>query len=386
MPTLLIACLLSLPVWQAELSSESTAPAPAIAWHSGTYNAALREARSESRPVLVAFLPEWSDYSRQMREDVLAAPAVASVLADMLCLDVDTDTPQGEQVIRLHEVTSFPVLVVTGPDGRTEDRIDGFIPANLLVGELRRILSGTNTVSDFRARSAAAPDDLSLRASLSAKLKAVGQGREADRLTASIRRDDPEGATLTGARVLMQDAIDDLVAAANGQGASAYDPQVLAALLPGLVNERARFEGWTRVADLARLSGREGEVLPAYRSAWGVIPEEFVLVWGLDLVDLLREGSEGFDSDAMDFYLEVAQAVADGAEGLENAVAAIQAAGLPPDTTAEQFLAERLDALAFAHWARGETAEAVALAERCVLLDPVNLEYRERPAFFLAER
>ncbi len=386
MTAVLIAALLGLCAPAEEACAIDDTSAGGLIWSDGNYNAALSAAREADVHVFLAFLPEWSDYSNRLRDEVLTDGSVAAALEGLVCVDVDPDDPRGAQVARLHAVTAFPALVVLGSDGRVEDRIDGFIPAGPLVGELARILSGTGTVSDARARADAAPDDLDLRAALADKLGNVGQAREAERLLDTIRRDDPEGATLAGARVLITDASNRMVADAGDGGAASYDLASLRDAIRSVTNARARFEGLTRLADVARLAGRDDEVLPVFREAWDDVPPEFVLDWGLDLAGLLDERSGQLDAEGLAFYLEVAQAVADRAEAVGDGTGGAVDGALPPGTDYGPWLARRLDALAFAARANGDVDRAVALAARCLELEPGNPEYENRAAFFLGER
>jgi hypothetical protein len=356
-------------------------------WLDSHYNAAVAQARDQGSLLLVAFLPEWSDFSNKLRAETLPDPTVSGELCGLLCLEVDVDDPRGAQIQRLHQVTSFPALVLVGADGRIEDRIDGFIPAAPLVGELQRIKSGQGTVSDFQARSDAAPDDLAIRSALATKLVAVGRDRDAGRLYNTIRADDPTGASVTGARLQLQDAIDDIVAAAGPDGPPAWDTTPLMDALESIENERARFEGFARLADIEQARGQPGLALEALRSAWQRIPPTLVLDWGMDLVFIFWEREDVVEGEP-ELMLEVAEQVAAWAEEVVDPEGDDHGYTLPagPDETPEMWLSRRLDALALAAFSNGDVDRAVALAERCQTLWPDNEEYAGRVGLFLAGR
>jgi hypothetical protein len=356
-------------------------------WLDTHYNAAVGQAREQGSLLLVAFLPEWSDFSNKLRAETLPDPTVSGELCGLLCLEVDVDDPRGAQIVRLHQVTSFPALVLVGADGRIEDRIDGFIPAAPLVGELQRIKSGQGTVSDFQTRADAAPDDLAIRSALATKLVAVGRDRDAGRLYNTIRADDPTGASVTGARLRLQDAIDDIVAAAGPDGPPAWDTAPLMDALESIENERARFEGFARLADIEQARGQPGLALEALRSAWERIPPTLVLDWGMDLVFIFWEREDEVEGEP-ELMLEVAEQVAAWAEEVVDPEGDDHGYTLPagPDETPEMWLSRRLDALALAAFSNGDVDRAVALAERCQTLWPENEEYAGRVGLFLAGR
>ena len=401
MATTLLAALLLTPLLQSEppapadavctattehtAAADSAGVAIAATWYDGGYNQALREARAAGRSVLVAFLPEWSDYSNKLRDETLPDPAVAAELSGLLCLEVDADDARGLQVVRLHAVTSYPTLLVLGTDGRIEDRIDGYIPPGPLVAELRRIKAGQDTVSDRRTRYAEHPDNLACAAALAGKLAAVGDSDEAARLFDDIRARDPGGDTTDGARLIIQDAIDVALATAGANGPSAQAVAAVAETVERVHDERGRFEGYSRLADLARAAGDDEAALAAWRGAWARIPEGLVLDWGNDLVFLLIARIDQLDASGRVFMLEVAEAVAGLAEERYAANPEAPVPVLPPDITPGGWLAQRLDGLAWGCFANGDADRAVALAERCVALDPQNEEYPGRAGLFRGE-
>ncbi len=378
------------PLQDAALVAAPGSPAagdhPGIDWYADGYNRALRAARDGGRLVFIAFVPAWSDYSNKVVDETFADAAVARELEGMVCLQYRDDDVRATQVMKLFNVTTFPTLIVVGSDGRIEDAIFGYIPPAPLVFELQRIKSGNDTVSARQALADASPGDLALRHSLAVKLGDCGDTRRAQRALDSIRRDDPDGATLTGARVKLQDVLQAIAAEQGGTGNIAnWDLTAFEAALGGIELPQARYEGWGQAGDLYFGAGRPEQALAAYRTQWAHVPESGLLASGLELVRRMTENAAAASAGQNAFVLEVAEEVVARAESLEGDAAALAAADVT-EADYPSWLAEHLDALAFAYDAVGRTDEAIALAGRCLALDPENEEYQRRGDFFAAGR
>ena len=352
------------------------------AWFEGDYNEAIATCRSSEQPLLLAFLPTWSDYSNKLRDETLVDPDVRAELCGMLLLEVDVDDPRGAQVGKLHGVSNFPMLLVLDATGRAEDRIEGFIPAGPLVGELKRIAAGQNTVSDFRARYEADPEDGTLRLALADKLYAVGSAREADRHVRALRREDPEGNTRAGAVVRLREALQAMVDAAGPAGPPAFDLAPVQQVLAELGDDRTRYEGQLQVAQVATAAGKPEVALAATRAAWEALPDDQVTAWGNELVFNFVEGLDELDEPTRALWLEIAEEVARRAEAEHAAMTAGEAPTPADGTSPDAWLATRLDGLAWACFGAGQRARARELAARCAELDPDNEEYPGRPVIF----
>ncbi|MDO8834786.1 MAG: thioredoxin family protein [Vicinamibacterales bacterium] len=107
-------------------ATDATAPASAVAWQDDL-DAALAEARSSGRRVLVEFSASWCPSCVAMKHDVWPDPAVArAVEAGYIAVSVDTDR-NGVLPAR-YQVDAIPTLILLDADGRVVKRNDGFLP------------------------------------------------------------------------------------------------------------------------------------------------------------------------------------------------------------------------------------------------------------------
>jgi hypothetical protein len=393
--TLLLAALMGWPAAQASAQIASAAPAPPadaapeqVAWYSGNYNAAVSDARKQGKLLLLAFVPEWSDYSRKLVDETFLDGTVAKELNDLICLMYTEEDNVSRQIIKLYNVEQFPTIVVAEADGKIEDLITGFIPAQPLVGEMRRIKSGNDTVSARRALAEATPTDLNLRWSLADKLKNVNDERRARKVMQSIRAEDPEGRTLAGARVAAQDVWDAIESAAPG-GPDTWDIAPMLAHIESLSIDLAAFDGWNAVARFHAGLSRMPEARAAFMRAWTRIPPDQVLNWGNDMGNFFLEAEDVLTDAEKAFAVEVAEraavrAVALGDPEAENYGVAFNG------TNYNAYLAERLDTVTRCLIEFDPTPagldKAQATAERCIELDPDNEEYPGRLEMIKARR
>jgi len=102
------------------------APASSIAWRTDL-GAALAEARSANKRVLVDFSADWCPPCQVMKHDVWPHPKVASVIGAgfiPVLVDADRDTVLADR----YQVSSIPTILLLDADGRVVKRNNGFLP------------------------------------------------------------------------------------------------------------------------------------------------------------------------------------------------------------------------------------------------------------------
>jgi thiol:disulfide interchange protein len=103
----------------------TTAPASSIVWRTDL-DAALAEARSANKRVLVDFSADWCPPCQAMKHDVWPHPAVAEAISAgyvPVLVDADRDTVLADR----YQVSSIPTVLLLDTDGRVVKRNDGFL-------------------------------------------------------------------------------------------------------------------------------------------------------------------------------------------------------------------------------------------------------------------
>jgi hypothetical protein len=380
MTMLITTTLLALTAWTSSTPTALQATSDRGIWHDGSYNSALRLARQEDKPMLIALVPDWSDYSKRMVAETFPDPTVVALMADMVCLKYEQEDSRSLQVARMYNVMQFPTVVVTRPDGTLDDVVIGFFPAQPLVSELQRILAGRNTLADFIARVAAAPDDLAVRYAYAVKLDELGDAAGYQRELDAIRAADPDGETLIGARLLQSDVWAQIATDAPG-AEDTWDLAPIETLLEDVPLAEARFEGWIRIADFERERQRRAECIAARRRAGEHVAEQQYFVWAARTINYVLGADQGdLDPEIGTWTLglaeQVEQRAIDFGQPDENGQV-----GVPPGGDYNLWLAENLDLLARAQLKyAGDERHRLALAtsKRCVELAPDNPDYRSR--------
>ena len=102
--------------------------------------AALETARTESRPVFLAFGAAWCPVCRQMEERTLLEPPVHAFADDFVWVKVDID--RRVSLAREWQVHATPTIFLLGPGGDIRRKIVGGVDAEILAGALEDVLEG----------------------------------------------------------------------------------------------------------------------------------------------------------------------------------------------------------------------------------------------------
>ncbi|MGC3971166.1 MAG: thioredoxin family protein [Pirellulales bacterium] len=114
------------------------APAAGIVFQTD-YKAALAQARTEGKPLLLFFGAEWCTHTQRMASELPADPLVAKLSADFICVRLD-----GEAVPKLCEdyrVRAYPTLVITAPGGVVLQRLTGLQASGAVAQEMSAALT-----------------------------------------------------------------------------------------------------------------------------------------------------------------------------------------------------------------------------------------------------
>ena len=368
------------------LAPAAPAPADGPAWYAGSYNTALRDARVGDQLVLLALLPEWSDYSRQVDQETFADPRVVAATADLVCVRYTQDDAKLRQVSRLFNIENYPALVFVDGKGRVEDLVEGFIPAEPLLEQLARITAGVGTVGDHQARVDEAPDDLDRQHALLTMLRNVRDWSRAEQVAAAIRQADPEAQTPAGSRLAREALWQQVWAAAEHDGGTPDLAPVLEHV-ESRAEPRTRFEGWNEVANTLAGQGDAHGARHAFHTAWTAMDGEPSGSWAASVASwMLNDESAELSHDERAFTLALAEfavsateQTCEAGEACKDGACIAEGCGLSEEQH-DSYAAERLALLASAQLTCAPHDQAATLAaatlERCVALAPESHEYR----------
>jgi outer membrane lipoprotein-sorting protein len=100
----------------------------------------LAEAQAQGKPVLLYFSARWCADSLKFEEGALADAQVVAATAPFVRLAVDLTawgSPEASRLRLARGVREVPLLVILGPDGSEVRRVQGNVPASVLLDALR---------------------------------------------------------------------------------------------------------------------------------------------------------------------------------------------------------------------------------------------------------
>lgn len=87
------------------------------------FDAGLKRAAAESKPLLVICRAGWCRWSAEMTQGPLADPRIIRLSAGFVCVMVDAD--RHAETCRTLGVTGFPTIIILGPTGDERTRSTG---------------------------------------------------------------------------------------------------------------------------------------------------------------------------------------------------------------------------------------------------------------------
>ena len=375
-----------------------------ITWHSGTFLSAIQKAGAEKKTVLVYF---WSDGSGQCSRMYTGTMAESSVVGEMnqfVCFSANTADANAYKLVERYNVKVLPTILIVQPPGSIEDAVMGYIDAEPFVAELQRIRAGKDTISDFKRRAEAAPDDLEVQMACAVKLQDCGDLAGYERVTARMVELDPKGETLIVSRLLLGQVQEPIVAAAKRENGEydfkAANLEPLVAFLEQVPHEEVKFEGWRWAGEIALAAEDKPRARSAAMEAWPHAPEEYAPEYAYKLVHGFFEDRDELSRSEKKFVVDVANSShqmvmhrckqeakevrASGAQGCASYEGHPEGEGCGgcPGVKGELTMREAssMEVLALAYFIDGKKSKALATVKKGLELAPEHERLNERLA------
>ncbi len=97
----------------------------AIDWHTDVASA-LRDAKTENRPIMMFVTAKWCKYCHKMENTTFSNAAIAQKVQDrFVALVIDAD--EQPDLVEKFNIEGFPSTLFFGPDGKLRGRTDGYL-------------------------------------------------------------------------------------------------------------------------------------------------------------------------------------------------------------------------------------------------------------------
>ena len=141
------------------------ASAQGVTWHELTFEEALVQASQENQRIFAYVFTTWCGNCDQIEYHAFSSPEVAALTADLLTIQVNGDTEEGDVITERYDTTGFPTVLILTPDGEEVDRILGFAYLELFIDSLQELLNGGG-VYDLRTQLETEPDNVEVMLAL----------------------------------------------------------------------------------------------------------------------------------------------------------------------------------------------------------------------------
>lgn len=327
-------------------------------WLQGEFSDTLAAAGAAHKQVLVYFWMDGSEHCHNLWTQTLTQPEAMPELQQFICHGADARTAAGAGLVKRFGVTTLPTLLVVSADGTADDGMVGFVPLPTFTTELQRVLLGSGTVTSLRQAAAAIPHDLDARFRLGVKLGFVGDRAGSDKVFASIRTDDPEGATAPGAELLLFDVRQGILAAAKDQNdVATWNLQPMYDRLRKTRQPFVLWKGWNWVAGVE--ADRDPALqIAAWQQARPHAPPAQLEEWAGEVLNRLWQRRDALANRDRQLARDLAKVVEKSVDER------------PAGSTDNERQAFALGAAACGQAISGKRRKALALVERAKLLTP----------------
>lgn len=380
-----------------------------LTWFEGTYEELLAEAEKSQKPIFLEFFTQHCAACRLMAGSTFSDPAVVEIMEGFLCFAADGEKEGLQELSQQLGVRVFPGLLFLDSKGTPVDKFEGYHSPRTFLREVQRIQRNEETIPGLRARVGAEPTDVFAWLELAYKLiyfadqqganqaysharalinsqtgydpndvehlfrigkrlRNLGDNQGYQAQIAAIQALDPEGKSRPMRRLAFDKA--------SEHAKTTMDDTDLIRVMTGETDREMLHEGWNRISGCANFRSQRAKLRRkleeaddhqatrrrALRVAFDYGSEDDQLEYGIMVIDVHLEVIDKLTDDEKTQLLKVANRIGELGEN---------------DS-------ECLDRKACCLMLVGKQAEAIALAKRCMELEPTRLSWRKRLANFEA--
>src|SRR5262245_8814423 len=144
---------------EAASTAPSSGPASKseVDWFEGSLDAAFAQAQAEHKPVLINWGAHWCPYCMALKATVFTRPDFIAQTANVVAVDLDGDTPEGQAANEEFHVIGYPTLALFKADRSEIARVSGGMDLEQYAGTLARVLEDERPIAEVLA-AAVKPD------------------------------------------------------------------------------------------------------------------------------------------------------------------------------------------------------------------------------------
>ncbi|MCK5272278.1 MAG: thioredoxin family protein [Sedimentisphaerales bacterium] len=124
-------------IFNKRFNSHSEPDTPAIVWNSD-YQAGIDQAKSQNKPILIAFHASWCPKCREMKQVTYHDPEVIRTADNFIRIMIDVDK-QGD-IAKKYNINPIPAYVILDSNGVAIDTFIGYHPPDEFIARLRAAL------------------------------------------------------------------------------------------------------------------------------------------------------------------------------------------------------------------------------------------------------
>jgi thioredoxin-related protein len=172
-----LAVLVLLGASPAALAEEAKPAAGRLSWED-SMDAALARAKKENKYVLLDFYTDWCGWCKRLDRDVFAKDEFKSAAGQVIGVKINAEKSQENRALaRSFGVSSYPRLFVLDKEGRTLERIKGYLALKEFTSLVGQVQAGNSEFNRLRT-AAADPNNLQAIHSFATFLTETSQREE----------------------------------------------------------------------------------------------------------------------------------------------------------------------------------------------------------------